>query len=115
MKTDQTGRMPRLIWVFAGRTLILFVLSCRGSAVTKYSYIFILNDRKTIYYVLMHLLFYRYTRDVLCAIFMDIKFNKIEFSINYQTFVFLLFSLLEDGVAESISLVRARDLSPWSW
>ena len=29
--SDQTGRMPRLIWVFAGRTLILFVLSCRGS------------------------------------------------------------------------------------
>ena len=27
----QTGRMPRLIWVFAGRTLILLVLSCRGS------------------------------------------------------------------------------------
>ena len=30
-KTDQTGRMPRLIWVFTGRTLILLVLSCRGS------------------------------------------------------------------------------------
>ena len=30
---DQTGRMPRLIWVFAGRTLILLVLSCRGSYV----------------------------------------------------------------------------------
>ena len=28
---DQTGRMPRLIWVFAGRTLIVLVLSCRGS------------------------------------------------------------------------------------
>ena len=28
---DQTGRMPRLIWVFAGRTLILLVLSCLGS------------------------------------------------------------------------------------
>ena len=28
---DQTGRMPRLIWVFAGRTAILLVLSCRGS------------------------------------------------------------------------------------
>ena len=28
---DQTVRMPRLIWVFAGRTLILLVLSCRGS------------------------------------------------------------------------------------
>ena len=26
--SDQTGRMPRLIWVFAGRTVIL---SCRGS------------------------------------------------------------------------------------
>ena len=29
--SDQTGRMPRLIWVFAGRTLILLVLSCCGS------------------------------------------------------------------------------------
>ena len=29
--SDQTERMPRLIWVFAGRTLILLVLSCRGS------------------------------------------------------------------------------------
>ena len=27
----QTGRMPMLIWVFAGRTLILLVLSCRCS------------------------------------------------------------------------------------
>ena len=29
--SDQTGRMPRLIWVFAGRTLIMLVLSCRGA------------------------------------------------------------------------------------
>ena len=29
--SDQTERMPRLIWVFAGRTVILLVLSCRGS------------------------------------------------------------------------------------
>ena len=29
--SDQTGRMPRLIWVFAGRTLILLVLSCHSS------------------------------------------------------------------------------------
>ena len=29
--SDQTGRMSRLVWVFAGRTLILLVLSCRGS------------------------------------------------------------------------------------
>ena len=28
---DQIWRMPRLIWVFAGRTLILLGLSCRGS------------------------------------------------------------------------------------
>ena len=28
---DQTGLMPRLIWVFVGHTLILLVLSCRGS------------------------------------------------------------------------------------
>ena len=32
-KTDQTGRMPRLIWVFAGRTVTLLVLSFRGSYV----------------------------------------------------------------------------------
>ena len=29
--SDQTGRMRRVIWVFAGRTVILLVLSCRGS------------------------------------------------------------------------------------
>ena len=29
--SDQIGRMPRLIWVFAGHTLILFVLSSRRS------------------------------------------------------------------------------------
>ena len=29
--SDQTGRMPRLIWVFAGRTATLLVLSWRGS------------------------------------------------------------------------------------
>ena len=29
--SDQTGRMPRLIWVFPGRTVTLLVLSCRGS------------------------------------------------------------------------------------
>ena len=30
---DQTGWMPRLIWVFAGHTVTLLVLSCRGSCV----------------------------------------------------------------------------------
>ena len=29
--SDQTGRMPRLIWIFAGRTVTLLVLSCHGS------------------------------------------------------------------------------------
>ena len=29
--SDQTGQMPRLIWVFAGHTLISLVSSCRGS------------------------------------------------------------------------------------
>ena len=31
--SDQTGRMPRLTRVFAGRTLILLVLSCHGSII----------------------------------------------------------------------------------
>ena len=29
--SDQAGRMPRLIWVFAGRSITLLVLSCRCS------------------------------------------------------------------------------------
>ena len=29
--SDQTGQMPRLIWVFAGCLVTLLVLSCRGS------------------------------------------------------------------------------------
>ena len=33
--SDQTEWMPRLIWVFAGRTLILLVLSCHGSYVVS--------------------------------------------------------------------------------
>ena len=36
--SDQTGRMPRLIRVFAGRTLTLLVLSCRGSYHTFFLY-----------------------------------------------------------------------------
>ena len=36
--SDQTGRMPRLIWVFAGRTLILLVLSWCGSC-TRPTYV----------------------------------------------------------------------------
>ena len=35
--SDQTGWMPRLIWVFAGHTAILLVLSCRGSFVTVHT------------------------------------------------------------------------------
>ena len=36
--SDQTGRMPRLIWVFVGLTAILLVLSCRGSFRFLYFY-----------------------------------------------------------------------------
>ena len=35
--SDQTGRMPRLIWVFVGRKDILLVLSYRGS-ITIHNY-----------------------------------------------------------------------------
>ena len=35
--SNQTGWMPRLIWVFAGRTLTLLVLSWCGSVVKSYS------------------------------------------------------------------------------
>ena len=35
---DQTGRMPRLIWVFAGRTVILLVLSWSGSFICLFCF-----------------------------------------------------------------------------
>ena len=38
--SDQTGRMPRLIWVFAGRTATLLVLSRGGSILKKKSFKF---------------------------------------------------------------------------
>ena len=44
--SDQTGRMPRLIWVCAGRTTTLLVLSCRGSNV-KVQLLFIMICIKT--------------------------------------------------------------------
>ena len=37
--SDQTGRMPWLIWVFAGHTLILLVLSCRDSILIRILFI----------------------------------------------------------------------------
>ena len=36
--SDQTGRMPRLIWVFAGRTATLLVLTWGGLNVTYWVY-----------------------------------------------------------------------------
>ena len=38
--SDQTGRMPRLIWVFAGRTVILLVLSWGGSYIIWHKQVF---------------------------------------------------------------------------
>ena len=38
--SDQTGRMPRLIWVFAGRTVILLVLSRGGSFHLRWTHAF---------------------------------------------------------------------------
>ena len=43
--SDQTGRMPRLIWVFAGRTVTLLVLSCHGSVLSFPG----LAERKEVY------------------------------------------------------------------
>ena len=47
--SDQTGWIPRLIWVFAGRTGILLVLSCGGSFETGHgkTYKMIVGPAKT--------------------------------------------------------------------
>ena len=47
--SDQIGRMPRLIQVFAGRTLILLILACRGSnneTCNKYTCIYHYMNKK---------------------------------------------------------------------
>ena len=36
--SDQTWQMPRLIWVFAGRTVTLLILSCRGPHLTCFNF-----------------------------------------------------------------------------
>ena len=46
--SDQTWRMPRLIWFFAGRTLTLLVLSCRGSNIDCNSRPWLLIDLSNI-------------------------------------------------------------------
>ena len=50
--SDQTGQMPRLIWVFIGRTLVLLVLSCCSS------YFVQLNSTSGCTLIIMHFNFY---------------------------------------------------------
>ena len=47
IESDQTGRMPRLIWVFAGRTATLLLLSCRGSVV-QFQSVYVLTYRESL-------------------------------------------------------------------
>ena len=51
--SDQTGRMPRLIWVFAGHTAILLVLLCRGSSEKLQSDKFDLRKKGKLYRMLI--------------------------------------------------------------
>ena len=53
--SDQTGRMPRLIWVFAGHTPILRVLSCHGSYYICTVWNLILPNSKWLVYLLDHM------------------------------------------------------------
>ena len=46
--SDQTGRMPRLIWVFAGRTVTLLVLSWCGSFISS-AYLFVFMFIKVVF------------------------------------------------------------------
>ena len=45
-----TGQMPRLIWVFAGRSRILLVLSCRGSYISYMSIVHRLRSSMFVHY-----------------------------------------------------------------
>ena len=65
--SDQTGRMPRMIWVFAGRTAILLVLSCRGSYTLgpkypRYMYTRTYKKYTHVYWVQENIYFYKSKR-----------------------------------------------------
>ena len=51
--SDQTGRMPRMIWVFTGHTSHLLVLSCFGSNVLKRLATLVLFPFSTTFLVLL--------------------------------------------------------------
>ena len=61
--SDLTGRMPRLICVFAGHTLILLVLSCRGLFASYHS-----SDRQSLW---MH------SSKFLCLSFVAVSYTKL--------------------------------------
>ena len=72
--SDQTWRMPRLIWVFAGRTVILLVLSWAGggsvSFMRKPCLISQLDTAKVIFIyqsVMSHLVIYTLYHHMLCT------------------------------------------------
>ena len=48
--SDQTGRMPRLIWVFAGLTATFLVLSCRGSFLFRFCFITVIASPFFLYF-----------------------------------------------------------------
>ena len=54
--SDQTGWMPRLIWVFAGLTVILLVLTWGGSIY----FLRLLDYRKKKVYMWLEILFHIY-------------------------------------------------------
>ena len=67
--SDQTGRMPRLIWVFAGRTVTLLVLSCHGSNGSE-------ANSSNLYISLQALLGYTFQKDLLLLLWTGRK--KVE-------------------------------------
>ena len=104
--TDQTGRMPRLIWVFAGHIVILFVLSwgsshtlfkcriCMQSLIYKISFIFAILIK--------------------CRICMQILLNKISFIFAIKLSVYKTFCLLKPkNVHQRVCIVRTCTYAVW--
>ena len=92
--SDQTGWMPRLIWVSAGRTVILLVLSWDGS------YTRAIFDIKT------------------CAYYGDWIMAIAAANVCYKVYQFLLYSLLNRWLVKWIllwySTIISSDMSAFS-
>ena len=81
--SDQTGWMHRLIWVFAGHTLILLALSCRGSYIISTDFDTKKKKKKENVLTIIIVSYLHHYKHVNCHIFKNSVIEMILFWLNW--------------------------------